>query len=676
MGLKLDAAEAAVRNQAVGAGRPADKPAKGDFRNRQVRELQDGAQPERSIAQSLKEKSAVGPANPGEPAEKGARRGWFKSAVSKAVSSFPSRRRSTGGTTLPGMLNPLEDFESHKAMKDKATRELVSALPSLNESPPRGLGTQLRHRQAPSTRLGPPPGVPTEHSPQQLSAVVPRKGGASKLQGASRRPERSPANQQPSLEEKARRKPAAIEKQRLADRPHSSQLSPADGNGHFRAEPPGAPREWVYLTNRDVPGSALGERFPRATALDRQAVEIASQYKQPPHLTRTVLRESSGRAIWSGLRHGAIVPKIASIDWYRETTDAEQLQALQDLLPDDHPYHTGQDYSEEEINRLLPGFRSLDAFHTWRRQDTLDSNRRTMNIQAARNMARKVAATALAADPERLQQALAMQPVCLKLFHVVLIPARREDGWPDHQNAFAALERDSPVPLQVRGADGRPQTVRVDIKLRHFTCSRKYGLYHNFRTDEEPYSQLLGAPGSSKELGGDVEAKIEELNDASEEIYSNVRTLKMDLKRLDRSSQRDVVRKKIQTLKGELSRIQKHELTLWSAGEELKTIRDWELAARKLGRSTDYPEWDMCEHLGARLGLVAHLLGETPILTACESGAAETLHLDAAVKFLAMITSEEGGYVPDVWDQREPLSVRDYKSFRTTIGVESEPGGG
>ena len=773
MGLKLDAAEAAVRSQAGASGRPADKPANAVFRKRQVRESRHAAQQSRAvalepaIALGLKVKSAAGPANPGEPVAKRAEQGRFKPVGGQALPASPGSCKGAGDTTLPGMHTPSDEIE-HLKQWAESSKNLLAILSSLNRGAC-GPGAPVRHRQTPSAPLDSTPQAKTEQSPHQLSAVVPAGGRASKSRGAPGRPERSPTGQLPMLdeqrsarhgkppnrragaesspslspdttyqlrkaekglcreqddtplldpvlkaptstgparsepsssacrpipnfehygrprkyywqclpgqipklmstdaggtwEEEARRKQAEIEERRAAYILHFRQLRLADANGHFCATFPGVRGESVHLINGVVPGSALGERIPPVADSRSQSLEVCREYRHPPRLTQTALRDANGQTIYSGLHHGALDPQIGTFRWSDAATEAEKSQALRDLLPDDHPYNAGRDYSEEQINALRQRAEiGADQFERTRRDRILTTHASVMNDQAARNMAREVAAAALAADPERLRQALDMQAVCLKLFHVALKPHDCPSEWQNQESAFAALEADSPVAIQVRGADGRPRTVRVDIKIRQFNLDffvrRLSPVYAGYGSAYDP---LLGAAGPGNRLGGDVMARIRELNAASADIRSRVHSLEMDLERLDRSSKGDQVCETVRTLKNELSRMEKNSRALREAGEQLNHLRNLRLS-----------EVDP-EQMGARLALVGHLMGETPILTACRTGAAKTLHLDAAAKFLAAVASAQGGYVPTVETQQTPEWVRAYESFRAQLTREPD----
>ncbi|MCY4565599.1 MAG: hypothetical protein OXE40_14140 [Gammaproteobacteria bacterium] len=439
---------------------------------------------------------------------------------------------------------------------------------------------------------------------------------------------------------------------------HLNSLRLADVSRRFDAVLPGAAwGESVCLNSDAVPGSALGERFPAGAVLRDTSHDFRIEYKHTPHLARTALTDAQGRTIYAGLRHGAIDPDIDRFRLSRIIADATRSQMAQDLLPPDHPYHSRIPFSEEKINAECSLYRiGADQLLRAERAAILENSAPIMRSRAGRNMAREVAAAALAANPQRLRQALDGQPVCLVLFQVVLKPHDPNYDLRLQRNEFAALATSSPVPLRVRGADGRPCTVRVYVKVRQFLVdgfgTRPEG---SPASQDRAYSQLLGDPGPGIELGGDVKARIREMNAAAAEVRSNVRTLETTLKRLGRKPQGEAVRERIRSLKNELPHLENNIRALQGAGKQLKLLRH-------LPNSDVKPE-----QVGALLALVGHLMGETPVLTACRSGASKTLHLDAAVKFLAAVASTQGGHVPTIERQRAADWVRAYEPFRAQV---------
>ena len=90
-------------------------------------------------------------------------------------------------------------------------------------------------------------------------------------------------------------------------------------------------------------------------------------------------------------------------------------------------------------------------------------------------------------------------------------------------------------------------------------------------------------------------------------------------------------------LKAKLELLEKNARTLEDAVRQLKTV--WTAEEDWLSGEGQYLQ------VAARLVLVAHLVGWTPLLS-CASGGGLTDELDAEIKSLAAVAWSQGGHLP------------------------------
>ena len=155
--------------------------------------------------------------------------------------------------------------------------------------------------------------------------------------------------------------------------------------------------------------------------------------------------------------------------------------------------------------------------------------------------------------------------------------------------------------------------------------------------------QLLGDE-NSPELGGEVMAGIGALNAARRELDEIEDDYNEDHTRAARDRGADhpetlEIGSIHSRVKEDLELIARRARTLEEAGKQLKAL--WLVEG-------DWPAGsDTHRHAAARLALVAHLMGETPLLS-CMSDKDLTEQLDSEVKFLAAVADNQDGQLPPV----------------------------
>ena len=203
---------------------------------------------------------------------------------------------------------------------------------------------------------------------------------------------------------------------------------------------PIGPGKRVALDSRIVSGRALRGHLAGAYPSDDSAVPWETRYKHVARLTQTNLANDKGQSIFSAIRHRVIgAPELCG-------------ELLGRLADDELKALVGALHIREENTDAAAGARELQiADCCLRIRNDPEFARRcaeTMRIQACRDMARELAATALVADRAQWQWALGGETAELNLFSVSLLKPGDIETWAGQQNALAELNQGDPVELQ------------------------------------------------------------------------------------------------------------------------------------------------------------------------------------------------------------------------------------
>lgn len=427
----------------------------------------------------------------------------------------------------------------------------------------------------------------------------------------------------------------------------------------IRTSLPGAPDRSVNVESRIVPGKAFASRFAEDYPSNGINCSDRTQYKHVPNLAQTTLTNSSGEVLFSGFRHGVLDSYDIDAEHLASLPDPALRTMIGDLLVREAP----ADGSREAL---------VDKQLALIRSDPKAAERaaETMRTQASREMASEMAVAALAADPEKLRDALDGETVDVALSSIsVLTPdslrnlagsARSDERTMlNHQTeALGQLANRNPVELRVRDDNGQLRTVNVNVRLRQFNFGVNAGAVGRARVGPIPIpsqtpgwrslmgwgfamernnpqmQQLFGA-ANVRELGGDVGDRLFLMRRDAERITGELEDIDdyIAMREDEDTSDLDA---EAAAQRAQLASLNKQIETLDSAARQAKAI--WASNDYRAGGGDPFK-------MVSRLTLVGHLMGETPLFN-CKSGKDRTGQLDAEVKFLATAADENGGQVP------------------------------
>ncbi|MDE0658236.1 MAG: hypothetical protein OXI79_01160 [Gammaproteobacteria bacterium] len=427
----------------------------------------------------------------------------------------------------------------------------------------------------------------------------------------------------------------------------------------IRTSMPDDPGRSVAVDSRIVPGKAFAAHFPEDYPSNGINCSDRTQYKHVPNLAQTTLTNSSGEVLFSGFRHGVLDAYDIDGDYLASLPDASLRTMIGDLLG---AQETDAGSREAYVEAQLAQIRSDPK--------AAQQAAETMRGQASRQMASEMAVAALAADPQKLQDALNGDTVDVALSSIsVLTPdslrnlagsARSDERTMlNHQTeAFRQLAAGNPVELRVRDNGGALHTVKVNVRLRQFNFGVNAGAVGRARVGpvsipsqtpgwrnlmgwgfamerNNPQLQRLFGEANVSELGGDVGDRLFLMRRQAEQIAAEVDDIEdyIELREGEDTSDLD---EEAATQRAELASLNKRIESLDSAARQAKAI--WASNDYRAGGGDPFK-------MVSRLALVGHMMGETPLFN-CKSGKDRTGQLDAEVKFLATAADQNGGTVP------------------------------
>ena len=428
----------------------------------------------------------------------------------------------------------------------------------------------------------------------------------------------------------------------------------------IRTSMPNEPNRGVAVDSRIVPGKAFATRFAENYPSNGINCSDRTQYKHVPNLAQTTLTNRSGEVLFSGFRHGVLDAYDIDAEYLASLPDDALRTMIGDLLARDVPDDGSREaFVEDRLAQI--------------RSDPKAAQRaaETMRGQASREMASEMAVAALAADPEKLRDALDGETVDVALSSIsVLTPdslrnlagsARSDERTMlNHQTeALGQLAARNPVALRVRDDDGSLRTVNVNVQLRQFNFGVNAGAVGRARVGpvsipsqtpgwrnlmgwgfamerNNPQMQRLLGESNATELGGDVADRLSDMRQEAAERTEYLGQIEPMIANLRSLADNEVVQRNAALQRAELATLNKRIESLDSAARQAKAI--WASNDYRAGGGDPFK-------MVSRLALVGHLMGETPLFN-CKSGKDRTGQLDAEVKFLATAADENGGRVP------------------------------
>ena len=403
---------------------------------------------------------------------------------------------------------------------------------------------------------------------------------------------------------------------------------------------PIGPGTRVELESRVVPGSALGTRFAsRYPSVDGSDWSPVEKCTHVPNLALSSLIDSTGQLLFSSMRHGVIDARKVDGKLLRQLSD-DDLRSLLPQLPV-RPERAGQ--AEASTAQFVES--ELAAVRTSR--PTAAAVAATLDKRVCRRMARETAVAALVANPPALRQSLAGESVELGPFCIALLNPWELDRYRGQFKAFQGLQQSQPCELDVRGKDGSLHKAAANVRVRQFAVSMNargfdQEAFRNCHANVQ--GQLLLGPSNETGLGGDVKNRADQMAgrvSRSSKAYDELHRVYLYTIREKGRDHPDArsLGEKLAEAGAEWNSLQRRLRALEETGQQLKDI--WV-------QHGDWPAgMDAGLAVAARLGFVAHLMGEMPVFSDL-SGRDFLRYLDPEVKFVAAVADNQGGRTPPV----------------------------
>ena len=402
--------------------------------------------------------------------------------------------------------------------------------------------------------------------------------------------------------------------------PSVRERSAAVGTGAAAEERPGlrsrrvsfmGSAPWRSRPNQGPAGISVGE----VKSITRRPANELELCARVPGLERATLTSNSGELLFRGLRHGVFAADGISGQRLRQHSDEQCRSFFRFLL-------SMQGGGAQERAQIIE--ENLQRLRRSPEDATLVAS--LARGSAVNLMGHEVAAAALTADPEKARLALDGEVVAVDLYSITLFSASETEQWVTQSAALAWLGvADESATVCLQGPDGATRSCQVKVRTRQYALS---ATGHRVRQPSYCMPQLelqaLLGPMDQWHLGGLAQARVVEMK-------SRVEALKGDTG----------------PLRDERQRLQRQARTLSEAGQQLKAL--W----AKHGGWPHDADGDGQFKAAARVALLGHLMGATPLLNSNDSNLVR--QLDAETRFLATVAYNSDGRVPpldlsmDVW---------------------------
>ncbi len=406
-------------------------------------------------------------------------------------------------------------------------------------------------------------------------------------------------------------------------------------------------RTRLSLQDRMVPGRVLGAHFTSGYPIDENAaVPRIACYPHLPGLALSGLSNAANETLFAAVHHSIIEAE----DW--------RMEILRRLPPDllavvlksvRESTHASRRPGEEPERWNETCLRHLDA-----RLDYTKLSVHATSMDICSFMFAEAVKAALIAQPGIMREAELSNIAVLPLFSIAVVTPGDLQGWVVQHQTFppGGTGQLQPVRPEMRVPYAGECSVAVKVRVRQFPLDvespRSSHLYCVCRGNAE---RLLG-PLNSPEPGGDMAARGKELRARLREQAAGLETLREDYSRLHKSRGRHhpatiAAQSEMLWHEQDVQRRRENLRTLKQAGRELKSL--WI-------RHGHWPGGDRATAVGARLALIGHIMGETPLLS-CASGWDFHRRIDARAKLLAAASACDNGRLPSI-EMEETASWR------------------
>ena len=390
----------------------------------------------------------------------------------------------------------------------------------------------------------------------------------------------------------------------------------------------------TVVESRIVPGAALGACFPNGYPLPEDLDrDDLSRFCHVPDLEQTLLTDRDGALLFSGLRNGFFQVEDLDAGLLTGLSEDRLWQLLANLVVADD---LSMGVSTEQTGRSLERMRFEIGAGV-----RLHQHVREVQRLACKAMVREAAVAAIAGDSEKYRRALDGEIVDVQLLVIASLWNCMDDSSASQWLAFYRAKHDPMrVRLEMRDRAGEPRSVLAKLSVLQFDVSM---------SPEDPWvgagermeARYLVGRARSAEPEGPITSAAADLRDRAKELRSDMR--KSAFGRFQAVQRLGVDHAGVLPATNRLLR-QETELRRLEYGADTLEQAEQQLRADLFERDTPMGVAET-RRAAARLALVAHLMGVTPVLS-CAKGAPFAKALDAEIRFLATIAYNRNGHIP------------------------------
>ena len=388
----------------------------------------------------------------------------------------------------------------------------------------------------------------------------------------------------------------------------------------------------------EIPGSqpwpGVGPALPHARCIVRA-----------PDCTRTAMTDANGRPLYTGISHSFFQRRLTEeeaaivgyadrhgLSFERVRAEAERLYSLPDGPDhrfdlelgdlDDRFNVQGASDGFTDLGELAPrGFGLADAaVHS-----------------GADRIAEAVVAMAIYSDPEKTARAFNGETVDINLMAIPILHCSDTSDCMPQLGAFEDLE-DSPLALSMLDEDGHAHNVRANVRYYEYAVTiGEIGVGQAPCLDLTDLRKLFG-PLGNRELSGEASVRIDAMKTRVAELRSSMIRELPSIRPAGKPLP-DVgpVPNELRKLGEDSAYLERNLRTLEQAGMDLKAFLFG-------GRGRDAGDEPILDN-AARVALIAHLFGRTPVLC-CPANKDSVMRVESRIESLLRFAGAHEGNLP------------------------------
>ena len=372
-----------------------------------------------------------------------------------------------------------------------------------------------------------------------------------------------------------------------------------------------------------------------------------------PDCTHTAMTDANGRVLYTGISHSLFQPRLtkeeAAIAGYADRHDLpfERVRAEVERL---YSLPDGPDHRLDlELGDLDDRFNVQGASDGFTDLGELAHHGFALSDAAARRgtdrIARAVAAQALQSDPEKFARACNGEIVDVELLAIPTLHYSDTFDFIPQCSAFVALE-ETPLALSTLDHKGHVHTVRANVRFQHIPVEIGEVLAQMaFCVDSSKLCKWLG-PMGDRELSGELSVRIDAMKARVSELRSSmIRELPSIRPANKPLPEIGPAPNELRKLGEDSAYLERNLRMLEQAGMDFKGY----LRGRFDMGADDESVLDVV----ARVALVAHLTGRTPVLC-CPADSDTVMRVESRIESLLRFAGAHEGNLPILLAQALP----------------------